>query len=193
SGFDQCRKDDLLKIADHYKIVVVRQALKKDIKNAIFERLVEINIFSRPGVNPRQTRPLGAGARVSSEGVSDEEQSETGAEVDVGAETKAVLPPFDPSSPASIGSGNGRLRVRLARLQYEAQERAQARQAEMDLKLEMRRLEVEAEKEVKLRQLELEALKVASGSAERAPRVEASVAVSPAIILQPSMLANILL
>lgn len=177
--FDQCRKDDLLKIADHYKIVVVRQALKKDIKNAIFERLVEINIFSRPGVNPRQTRPLGAGARVSSEGVSDEEQSETGAEVDVGAETKAVLPPFDPSSPASIGSGNGRLRVRLARLQYEAQERAQARQAEMDLKLEMRRLEVEAEKEVKLRQLELEALKVASGSAERAPRVEASVAVSP--------------
>ncbi|KAG1952330.1 gag-pol fusion protein [Pimephales promelas] len=146
--FDQCRKDDLLKIADHYKIVVVRQALKKDIKNAIFERLVEINIFSRPGVNLRQTRPLGAGMRVSSEGVSDEEQSETGAEVDVGAETKAVLPPFDPSSPASIGSGNGRLRV-------------------------------EAEKEVKLRQLELEALKVASGSAERAPRVEACVAVSP--------------
>lgn len=63
---------------------------------------------------------LGAGVQASSVGVSDEEQSETAAEVDAEAETKADLPPFDPCSPASIGSGNGLLKVHLARVQYEA-------------------------------------------------------------------------
>ncbi len=76
------------------------------------------------------------------------------------------MPPFDPFSPGSVDSRDGaRLRVRLARLQYEAQEKAQARQAEQNLRLEVRRLEIEAETQVKLRQLDLEAMKVAAGSA----------------------------
>lgn len=30
---DVCRKDDLLRVAEHYQIVVTRQQLKRDIKS----------------------------------------------------------------------------------------------------------------------------------------------------------------
>lgn len=74
--FDSCRKDDLLKIVDYYKISVVKKALKKNIKSAIFERLVELRIFTLPSVDAGETGPLGAGAQASSVGMSDEERSE---------------------------------------------------------------------------------------------------------------------
>ncbi len=57
-----------------------------------------------------------------------------------GSEAKASLPPFEPFSPASIGSGGDAwLKVRLVRVQMEAHEKAEKRQAEMKLHLEVRR------------------------------------------------------
>ncbi len=44
-GCDRCRKDDLLKIADFFKIAVSRHAAKKDIKTVLHRRLVEDQIL----------------------------------------------------------------------------------------------------------------------------------------------------
>lgn len=46
--FDKCRKDDLLKIADQYRISVVKQALKKTIKSVILQKLVELHVLVLP-------------------------------------------------------------------------------------------------------------------------------------------------
>ncbi len=52
--------------------------------------------------------------------VGEEEQS--GDAVVEGSEAKASLPPFEPFSPTSMGSGgDARLKIRLARVQMEAQ------------------------------------------------------------------------
>lgn len=167
-----CRKQDLLLVADHYQIVVSKQALKSDIKSKLIQRLRETNVL--PMSNTRGDDEAGGGIVVGDVAVAhlsflDDEDKRSGradAEAEVMADAKAGLPPFDPFSPGSVDSRDGaRLKVRLARLQYEAQEKAQARQAEQNLRLEVRRLEIEAETQVKLRQLDLEAMKVAAGSA----------------------------
>lgn len=169
-----CRKQDLLQIADHYQIAVSRQALKKEIKSRVLQRLSELNVL--PMSNVVEDVASGnvsmgdvAVARLSSIDDEDKRSSRAGAEAEVEAEAKAGLPPFDPFSPGSTDSREGaRLKVRLARLHYEVQEKAHARQAELDLRLEVRKLEIEADKQVQLRKLELEAAKVTSGSAVRA-------------------------
>lgn len=149
----KCRKDDWLLIAAHYKIAVTKNQLKRDIKRAVIQGLVELGVLVLPGEDG-----AALGTDVHSCVSGDEEQGET-AEVE-GSETKAVLPPFEPFTPTSVGSGgNAQLKVRLARVQIEAHERAESRRAEMNLRLEMRRMEIEAETQIKLRELELNAAK----------------------------------
>ncbi|KAL1265212.1 hypothetical protein QQF64_003239 [Cirrhinus molitorella] len=126
--FDRCRKDDLLKIADHYGISVVRQALKKTIKSALYQKLVELNVLVLSDADDGEAAQS---ADDSSPTASEKALSEA-AEVEGEPEAKAALPPFYPFSPRSSGSESDvRLKARLARMQMEAQERAQTRQAEI--------------------------------------------------------------
>lgn len=144
---DLCRKDDLLKVAEHFNIPVNKQQLKRDIKNCIVQHLGELGVLllveSSPGVDARS----GAGKGEASRAAAAE-----------GSEAKAALPPFEPFSPAEFESGGeARLKARLARLQREEREREAESRAERELRLEIRRLEIEADKEVRLRELELTA------------------------------------
>ncbi|XP_067230426.1 uncharacterized protein [Chanodichthys erythropterus] len=173
---NKCRKDDLLCIAAHFKIAVTKQQLKRDIKSIIVQRLVELGVLVLPAGADEDSLSSDVHSNVS----GDEEQGGT-AEVE-GSETKAVLPPFEPFSPISVGSGgDAQLKVCLARVQMEAQEWAESRRAEMKLrevKLEVRRLEIESEKQVKLRELELNAAKISP--APVVPPVQAAGAPSGA-------------
>ncbi len=150
--FDKCRKDDLISIAAHYQIPVLKQQLKREIKNIVLQKLVELGVLAVPEV----TEDGSLASDIHSE-FGEEVQSVT-AEVEV-SEPKAVLPPFEPLSPASVGSGvDARLKVRLARVQMDARERAEDRQAERELRLKIRRLEIEAERRLKVHLLQLAAV-----------------------------------
>ncbi len=152
---DKCRKDDLISIAAHFQIYVLKQQLKREIKNIVLQKLVELGVLVLPEVI--EDGSLASDIRPE---LGEEEQSGT-AEVE-GSEAKAVLPPFEPFSPASAGSGvDARLKVRLARVQMDARERAEDRQAERELRLKIRRLEIEAEMQIKMRELDLKAAKSA--------------------------------
>lgn len=150
---DKCRKDDLLCIAAHFQIAVLKQRLKKEIKSTVSQRLAELGVL----VLPAGVGEVLPGADSHSE---EEEQSET-AEME-GSEVKSVLPPFDPFSPNSdeFAGSNARTKVRIARLQMEARERAEIRRADVEFRLEVRRLEIDADTQIKLRELELNAAKV---------------------------------
>ncbi|XP_016388304.1 uncharacterized protein LOC107724040 [Sinocyclocheilus rhinocerous] len=152
---DKCRKDDLISIAAHYRISVSRQQLKREIKSIVLKKLVELGVLVLP-----EASEDGSLASHACPEFEEEEQSGT-AEVE-GSEAKAVLPPFEPFSPASAGSGgDARLKVRLARMQMDARERAEERQAERLLHLKIRRWEIEAETQIKMRELELNAARSA--------------------------------
>ncbi|XP_073768826.1 uncharacterized protein [Danio rerio] len=146
---DTFRKDDLLKIAEHFQIKISRQQLKREIKGVIVRHLKELGLLvlaeSSPGADYVSADSAHMGA---------EEASETA--VAEGYEAKAVLPPFEPFSPSEVESGGDvRLKTRIARLQKEERERES--HAERELRLEIRRLEIEAETQIKLRELELNA------------------------------------
>ncbi len=94
--FDKCRKDDLISIAAHYQIPVLKQQLKREIKNIVLQKLVELGVLALP----EGTEDGSLASDIHSE-FGEEEQSGT-AEVE-GSEAKAVLPPFEPFSPASVG------------------------------------------------------------------------------------------
>ncbi|KAL0196722.1 hypothetical protein M9458_005262, partial [Cirrhinus mrigala] len=156
--FDKCRKDDLIQIAEHFQILVNKQNLKREIRQVIYDRLVELGIFAVDSVTPEELNPLGVTERPC--GPEWAGQNSDVAEGETEVEPKVVLPPFDPISPASTDSvGDGRLKLHLAKLQYEAQEKARAHQAELELRFKIRQLEIEADKQVKLRQLDIEAAK----------------------------------
>lgn len=144
---DACRKDDLLKVAEHFSIPVNKQQLKRVIKSSVVQHLGELGVLllaeSSPGVDARS----GAGKGEASRAAAAE-----------GSEAKAALPPFEPFSPTeSESGGDARLKTRLARIQREERERQAESRAERELRLEIRRLEIEADKEVRLRELELTA------------------------------------
>lgn len=119
--FDKCRKDDLLAIASHFQIPVARQSLKKEIKNVVWNRLLELKIL----VGSESDSVLVGAEGISSPDVTDRENVRSEPFSGTGAEdvVRTVLPPFDPFSPVSSGSkGDTRLKVRIARLQMEAHE-----------------------------------------------------------------------
>ena len=115
--FDLCRKADLLEIAEHFGVVVSRSLTKKEIKTAVWERLITIKVF-----RPQSPVPS----------LGDEPKSPVGAGISEGkAKAPATLPRFEAFTPSSSGSlGDARLKVRLARLQLEAQEKAQLFEAQ---------------------------------------------------------------
>lgn len=159
--FERCRKDDLLQIGEHYRIPVVRQSLKRLIKDEVLKHLIKHKILNLPDADGDKA---GAEAVEHSPDNLVDAEKETGEYAEVETEAKTGLPPFHPFSPTSIESGgDARLKVRLARMQIEAQERAETRHAEMKLRLDIRKLEIDAETQVKLRQLELDSMKVGSG------------------------------
>lgn len=159
-----CRKDDLAKIASCFSISYSKQLVKKELRDLIVNKLVELNLLTLPSeISVSSALPTDAvpAAESESAGPSNiaKKPQELTPEVDMevvgGIATPVTLPRFDPLSvsPGSVGSKvDARLKVRLARLQFEAEEKAQLRQYQ----LEVKRLEIEAEKAIKLRRLELE-------------------------------------
>ncbi len=141
----KCRKDDLLRVAEHYQIRISRQQLKRDIKNILVQELRKLEVL-KPADKSEEILSSGAGP------LGEEEAS--GTDEAEGSEAKTVLPPFEPSSP-SVAGDESRLRVRLAKVQREERERAEDRRAQLDLQLHIRRLEIEADTQVKLRELDL--------------------------------------
>ncbi len=130
------------------------QQLKREIKSAVIQRLVETKVL----VLPARVEEESLGANVQVPLLGEEERS--GDAVVEGSGAKASLLPFEPFSPTSMRSGgDARLKVRLARVQMEAHEKAEERQAEMKLRLKVRKLEIEADKQIRLRKLELNAAK----------------------------------
>lgn len=159
-----CRKADLFEIASYFSISHSRQLLKKELRDLIVNKLVELNLLSLPSqIQSSSALPTVAepAAETESAGPSNlaerpqEQTPEGDMKVVGGIQTPVTLPRFDPlsASSGSVGSKvDARLKVRLARLQAEAEEKAQLRQYQLEIK----RLEIEAEKAIKLRQLELE-------------------------------------
>lgn len=57
-----CRKQELLLIADHYKIIVSKQDLKRDIKNKLLQRLRELSVLPMSNtVEVESSGSVGAG------------------------------------------------------------------------------------------------------------------------------------
>ncbi len=109
------------------------QQLKREIKSAVIQRLVE----TKDMVLPARVKEESLGANVQVPLLGEEERS--GDVVVEGSKAKASLPPFETFSPTSMGSGgDARLKVCLAHVQMEAHEKAEERQAEMKLWLEVR-------------------------------------------------------
>lgn len=182
-----CRKDDLLCIAAHFDILVQKHGLKKEIKNKVVEKLVELKVLRIPFHQVQTEAEDDVALAVSSDSDTKREgiiqATPLGGRLE-GEGPPATLPRFDPFSPGSSRpSSEARLKVRLARLQFEAQEKERMQKADYDLKLQVRKLEIEAEKEIKLRQLDLEAMRISSG--QGAARVTENFASS----LAPSKLS----
>ncbi len=144
------RKDDLIRVAEYFQIRVNRQQLKREIKSAVVKGLEELGVMALADGIGQDSLSADAHPLVFGE----EEASEM-AEVEE-SKAKAVLPPFDPFSPALSGSGGEvRLKLRLAKIQMEERMRVDERRAELELQLEIRCLEIDADKQIKLRELEL--------------------------------------
>ncbi len=108
-----CRKQDLLLVADHYQIVVSKQALKSDIKSKLIQRLRETNVL--PMSNTRvMMRLVEVSLLVTLQWhISVFWMMRISGVVElmlrrrVMADAKAGLPPFDPFSPGSVDSRDG--------------------------------------------------------------------------------------
>lgn len=138
---DQCRKEDLVEIAQHFSLTGVRQLLKADLKAVIVDELVERGNLVLPAMSDAvpedwETQKLEAEPSAA--------QGEGGDSEDNGRFTPPLaFPRHEALSPGgSVGSREGaNLKVRLARLQLEATDKEQSRQ--MQFQLEVRKLEIE--------------------------------------------------
>lgn len=177
---DNCRKDHLIRVAEHFKIKVNKQQLKREIKSVVVKGLVELGVLVLADEVEQDSLSDDAHPLVFGE----EEASET-AEVEE-SKAKAVLPPFDPLSPALSGSGGeARFKLRLAKIQMEERARVAERQADLELQLEIRRLEIDAEKQIKLRELELRMARDAPGPP--VPVAPALLQITPPVPVVPSV------
>lgn len=124
---DSCRKDDLLSIAAHFDVTVQKYGVKKDIKNKVREKLIELQVFTDPVdlvQSGAEGLPEGVSvARPSASSILDDEGGQQVAQATprgdktVHEGPPATLPHFEPFSPESHGfSGDAKLRVHLARL-----------------------------------------------------------------------------
>jgi len=103
-----CRKLDLLRISDHSRIVMSRQSLKREIKIKL-KRLSELNFMPMSNTaDDEASRNLGFGyIAVGHLSLRNEQSGRADTAVEMMANTKANLPPFDPFSPNSTDSRYG--------------------------------------------------------------------------------------
>lgn len=130
--FEQCRKDDLLLIADFYNIAVRRYALKREIREALHTELVKQKVL--PGV----TVVTGVATVASSEDL------ET-AEAELKSEDIARIDPVNPPPKGPL------MEIRLKELDVEL-----CRQQYQNQLLQVRAVELEVQRDIRLKELEVE-------------------------------------
>ncbi len=130
--FEQCRKDDLLLIADFYNIAVRRYALKREIREALHTELVKQKVL--PGVSV----VTGVATVASSEDL------ET-AEAELKSEDIARIDPVNPPPKGLL------MEIRLKELDVEL-----CRQQYQNQLLQVRAVELEVQRDIRLKELEVE-------------------------------------
>lgn len=152
-----CRKDDLLSLAEHFRILVVRSRRKQEVKLVEFDKPVSEGIVKRVEVPDSVASPTAgssemevgpaAGASVMEPG----EAAVAGSKVLPAVAGLSLFQPFSPASECASALESARLKVRLAQIEAEAREKEQM--WDSDFRLAVKRLEID--KEVRLRQSEL--------------------------------------
>ncbi len=140
--FEQCRKDDLLLIADFYDIAVPRSALKREIKEALHTELVKQKVLTGASV------VTGVATTASSDDLK-------AAEAEFKSGDAARMDPVNPSPKDPL------LAIRLKELEVEL-----CRQQYQNQLLHVRAVELETQRDVRLKELELE---LKTGRARRSP------------------------
>nr|XP_043876803.1 uncharacterized protein LOC122766190 isoform X1 [Solea senegalensis] len=166
SQLDICRKADLFAIADRYDIKVTTSLLKKELKAAVIDGLVEGGVCGLPATVPESAGEVCSEAR----GAEATQRQRDILNITPGAkhgnmdEKQFTLPRFEPLSVETTPGSriDARIKLRLARLQLENEEREREREREFQLKL--KRMELDAETAVKIRELELQSSSVSSGA-----------------------------
>uniref|UniRef100_A0A3B1IMD5 Gypsy retrotransposon integrase-like protein 1 n=1 Tax=Astyanax mexicanus TaxID=7994 RepID=A0A3B1IMD5_ASTMX len=126
--FDQCRKADLILIAEFFDISVGRLKTKAEIKSDLYRQLVDRSVL------PERPCSVTEGAGVATDEASIAATGE--------AEAPAVSQSIEPVNPPVF---NPEITVRLKELEVELQRQ------------NVRAIEIEAQKAIKLRELEIEA------------------------------------
>ena len=160
------RKADLFAIADHYGIQVSASLLKKDLKAAVVDGLVERGGCSLPAtgqwpwLSPRERstpHPLRGAEATEPQDILNMTPSANRGDRDA---KQFTLPHFGSLSVETTPGSriDARLKLRLARLQLEMEERE--REFQLRRELELKRLEAA----VKMRELELQSSSASSGA-----------------------------
>ena len=194
--FEDCRKDDLIIVADHYRIVVNEALSKRKIKDELFGRLVDMGVL----VVPATMVPVEADE--ASNGVVEQgsdvalrdgalDGSGLGEVVEPDERVAAVSKPPPGPAPSGLDSSSdsadseasrrsmkAKAKVRIARLEKEERERIREREErerdrERSFRVELKKMEIEAETKIRLRQLELEM---------ESKRLAVGVSLSPAAV-----------
>nr|XP_043874918.1 uncharacterized protein LOC122764957 isoform X2 [Solea senegalensis] len=164
SQLDICRKADLFAIADRYDIKVTTSLLKKELKAAVVDGLVEGGVCGLPATVPESAGEVRSEAR----GAEATQRQRDILNITPGVkhgnmdEKQFTLPRFEPLSVETTPGSriDARIKLRLARLQLENEERERKREFQLKLK----RMELDAETAVKMRKLELQSSSVSSGA-----------------------------
>ncbi|KAL0153990.1 hypothetical protein M9458_050705, partial [Cirrhinus mrigala] len=130
--FEQCRKDDLMLIADFYNIELPRSALKREIKEILHTELVKQKVL------PGTSVITGVATTASSDDLE-------AAEAEFKSEDIARMDPVSPSTK------NPLLAIRLKELEVEL-----CRQQYQNQLLHVRAVELETQRDIRLKELELE-------------------------------------
>ncbi|KAG7464302.1 Retrovirus-related Pol poly from transposon 297 [Solea senegalensis] len=164
SQLDICRKADLFAIADRYDIKVTTSLLKKELKAAVIDGLVEGGVCGLPATVPESAGEVCSEARGAEATQRQRDILNITPGVKHGSmdEKQFTLPRFEPLSVETTPGSriDARIKLRLARLQLENEEREREREREFHLKL--KRMELDAETAVKMRELELQSSSVSS-------------------------------
>lgn len=174
--FEAFRNDDLLQIVEYYTIPISKHIVKKEMKQIVLTKLVELQFLC---LSPQvDTTVAELGLRVV--------QVQTPNVVEEGEITphvKATLPRFDPLSSSSPGPRDeAPLKVHLAQFQRESEEKGRC--AERELRLAIHKMELETEKEIRFWEMEFQAVKTVPASFIRSNLVTSFW--KPPLIVLPS-------
>lgn len=108
-AFERCRKEELIVIADHFRISVRQQLLKREIKDFLLHRLVELDILVLSEAEGEADQ-----IAVDAQSIKAGEEVVRLAGMETEVESQAALPLIELLSPATPGSiGESKLKVRL--------------------------------------------------------------------------------